>query len=65
MTPAELRVARGITDGGSNPEIAAELMLSTRTVQTHVSHILAKFSFRSRVEIAAEAARQSRVGQEA
>ncbi|MFD8750205.1 ATP-binding protein [Kitasatospora sp. NPDC059577] len=65
LTPTELRVARGIADGGSNPEIAAELMLSTRTVQTHVSHILAKLSFRSRVEIAAEAARQSRVGQEA
>lgn len=64
LTPTELRVAQGIVDGGTNPEIAAELMLSTRTVQTHVSHILAKLSFRSRVEIAAEAARQGRVRQE-
>ncbi|MBP0448706.1 AAA family ATPase [Kitasatospora sp. RG8] len=65
LTPTELRVAQGIADSRSNPEIAAELMLSTRTVQTHVSHILAKLSFRSRVEIAAEAARQSRVRRKA
>ncbi|MFE5582372.1 ATP-binding protein [Kitasatospora sp. NPDC056531] len=58
LTPTELRVARRIADSRSNPEIAAELMLSPRTVQTHVSHILTKLSFRSRVEIAAEAARQ-------
>ncbi|MFJ9845083.1 ATP-binding protein [Kitasatospora sp. NPDC101155] len=64
LTPTELRVARRIADSRSNPEIAAELMLSTRTVQTHVSHILAKLSFRSRVEIAAEAARQDRVHEE-
>ncbi|MFG2848625.1 ATP-binding protein [Kitasatospora sp. NPDC048296] len=64
LTPTELRVAQRIADSRSNPEIAAELMLSTRTVQTHVSHILAKLSFRSRVEIAAEAARQGHVRQE-
>ncbi|MER7673407.1 AAA family ATPase [Kitasatospora sp. NPDC096128] len=64
LTPTELRVARRIADSRSNPEIAAELMLSTRTVQTHVSHILTKLSFRSRVEIAAEAARQDGIHEE-
>ncbi|MER7583721.1 AAA family ATPase [Kitasatospora sp. NPDC097691] len=64
LTPTELRVAQGIAESRSNPEIAAELMISTRTVQTHVSHILAKLSFRSRVEIAAEATRQGGVRQD-
>ncbi|HEY1819583.1 MAG TPA: AAA family ATPase [Trebonia sp.] len=56
LTPTEARIARLIADGRSNPEIAAELFLSRNTVQTHVSHILAKFGARSRMEIAASAA---------
>jgi hypothetical protein len=47
----------GGTGGRSNPDIAAELFLSRNTVQTHVSHILAKLGAQSRVEIAAEARR--------
>ena len=35
------------------------MFLSRRTVQTHVSHILAKLGARSRVEIAAEAAQNA------
>jgi DNA-binding CsgD family transcriptional regulator/tetratricopeptide (TPR) repeat protein len=56
LTPTEAEIARLIADGRSNPEIAAELLLSRNTVQTHVSHILAKFGARSRMEIAASAA---------
>ncbi|MFB7666703.1 helix-turn-helix transcriptional regulator [Kitasatospora sp. NPDC056138] len=58
LTATELRVANLVAVGRSNPEIAAEMLLSARTVQSHVSHILAKLSFRSRVEIAGEAARR-------
>jgi DNA-binding NarL/FixJ family response regulator len=36
----------------SNKEIAAELNVSVRTVENHVSHILAKKNFTNRVEIA-------------
>jgi DNA-binding CsgD family transcriptional regulator len=59
LTPTELTVARLVAEGRSNPDIAAELSLSRNTVQTHVSHILAKLSARSRAEIIAEAFRQS------
>jgi DNA-binding CsgD family transcriptional regulator len=58
LTPAEVRVARLIAEGRSNPDIAAELFLSRRTVQVHVSHILAKLGVHSRVNIASEAARR-------
>jgi DNA-binding CsgD family transcriptional regulator len=52
LTGAELKVAVLVADGLSNPDIAARLFLSRRTVQTHVSHILAKLGAQSRVEIA-------------
>ncbi|MCP2311605.1 ATP-binding protein [Kitasatospora paracochleata] len=58
LTPTELLVAERVAAGLSNPDIAAELLLSPRTVQTHVSHILAKLTVRSRVDIAREAARR-------
>lgn len=51
LTPTEITVARLVAAGRSNPDIAAELHLSRYTVQTHVSHILAKLTARSRVGI--------------
>ena len=51
LTPMELRVVELVSRGGSNPDIAAELQLSRRTVQTHVSHILGKLNMHSRMEI--------------
>jgi DNA-binding CsgD family transcriptional regulator/tetratricopeptide (TPR) repeat protein len=59
LTPTELKVARLVAKGHSNPDIAARLFLSRNTVQTHVSHILAKLSARSRAQIVAEAFRHS------
>jgi DNA-binding NarL/FixJ family response regulator len=50
-------VAYLVAMGRSNPDIAAELFLSRNTVQTHVSHILAKLGVRSRAEIVREAVR--------
>ena len=57
LTPTELKVTRQVAAGKSNPDIATELFLSRRTVQTHVSHILAKLNAGSRIEIARIAAR--------
>jgi DNA-binding NarL/FixJ family response regulator len=36
----------------SNKEIAMQLKVSVRTVETHISHILGKKGFANRVEIA-------------
>jgi DNA-binding NarL/FixJ family response regulator len=52
LTDAEERVAAAVARGLSNKQIAAELEISVRTVENHVSHILAKKRFGNRVEIA-------------
>jgi DNA-binding NarL/FixJ family response regulator len=46
-------VARLIAQGLSNREIAAALVVTERTVEGHVSNILAKLHFRSRAQVAA------------
>ncbi len=55
LSPTEVKVAHLVAGGQSNPEIGAELFLSRRTVQTHVSHIMAKLGVHSRSEVAREA----------
>jgi DNA-binding CsgD family transcriptional regulator/tetratricopeptide (TPR) repeat protein len=56
LTATEIKIAAFVQEGLSNPEIAARLMLSRRTVATHVSHILKKLDVHSRTDIAREAA---------
>jgi DNA-binding NarL/FixJ family response regulator len=53
LTPRELQVARLIAGGHSNKEIAAELVISQRTAENHVEHILTKLGFTSRAQVAA------------
>jgi DNA-binding NarL/FixJ family response regulator len=55
LTETERRVAALVAEGRSNPDIAAKLYLSRRTVRNHVSHILAKLGLSSRVELAVRA----------
>jgi DNA-binding CsgD family transcriptional regulator len=57
LTETEVRVVRLIAQHMSNPEIAQQLVLSRRTVETHVSHALAKLGCTSRRELAAQAPR--------
>jgi DNA-binding NarL/FixJ family response regulator len=52
LTDAEWRVAEAVARGLSNKEIAAELNLSLRTVEGHISRILDKKSLSNRVELA-------------
>lgn len=52
LTEAEERIALAVANGQSNKEIAAQFDISVRTVENHISHILAKKGFSNRVEIA-------------
>ncbi|WP_172652662.1 protein kinase domain-containing protein [Rhodococcus opacus] len=52
LTPREWEIARLVTQGMTNKEIAAELIIGKRTVDTHVAHVLAKCGLRRRSEIA-------------
>jgi DNA-binding CsgD family transcriptional regulator/tetratricopeptide (TPR) repeat protein len=56
LTATEIKIAAFVEEGLSNPEIAARLLLSRRTVGSHVSHILKKLDVHSRTDIAREAA---------
>ena len=53
LTTREREVAAQIAQGKSNQAIAAELFLSLKTVEAHVTRILSKLGFTSRAQIAA------------
>jgi DNA-binding CsgD family transcriptional regulator len=59
LTPRELQVLRLIATGRTNKAIAAELCVSDRTVDRHVSNILTKLSLPSRAAATAYAYRHS------
>jgi DNA-binding CsgD family transcriptional regulator len=48
----ELQAARLVADGKTNPEIAPQLFLSHKTVETHIRNIFRKRDVASRVELA-------------
>jgi len=52
LTPAELRVAALAAQGRSNPEIAQELFVTRRTVETHLTHAFMKLDIAARSELA-------------
>ena len=55
LTPRELQVLRLVTAGRTNKAIAAELVLSRRTVDRHVSNIFTKLGVSSRAAATAYA----------
>ena len=57
LTARELDVLRHLVDGKTDREIADALYIGPRTVQTHVSNLLAKLAVSNRAEAAAVAVR--------
>jgi len=56
LTPHEHRVALLVAEGRTNPEVAAELYVTRKTVEHHLSQIYRKLGLRSRTELARELA---------
>jgi DNA-binding CsgD family transcriptional regulator len=66
LTAHEERIARAVASGATNKEVAAELFLSPKTIEFHLSSIYRKLGIRSRTELAAWVAggRLARLGAE-
>jgi NarL family two-component system response regulator LiaR len=62
LTEREMQVLRLVAQGLSNPEIARELVISERTVRTHVSNILGKLHLANRTQAALYALREGLAG---
>jgi DNA-binding CsgD family transcriptional regulator len=56
LTPRELEVAQLVASGKTNREIAAELFLSERTIETHLSNVFTKLGVSSRAAVASAGA---------
>ncbi|HEY8114336.1 MAG TPA: AAA family ATPase [Actinomycetes bacterium] len=56
LTERELEIGRMVATGASNPEIAEAMFVSRKTIERHVSNILAKTGTRNRAELAAHLA---------
>ncbi len=52
LTPTELRVVQFVARGMANKEIAQELNVSQRTIESHVSNMLGKTGLHNRTELA-------------
>jgi DNA-binding NarL/FixJ family response regulator len=55
-----LQVAQLVVDRRTNPEIAAQLFLSNKTVESHLRNIFRKLGVASRVELARAVERAAR-----
>lgn len=53
LTRREQEIAELLAEGKTNKEIAATLVISQRTAESHVEHILVKLGFTSRAQVAA------------
>ena len=58
LTKRELEVLGLLADGLSQKEIAARLVISSKTVAAHVQHILGKLGVHSRTQAVAHAYRR-------
>lgn len=59
LTPREREIVGLIARGMSNNDVAAQLSVSTRTIESHINHIIAKTAVASRADFKALAVRLS------
>ncbi len=52
LTPTELKVVQWVARGMANREIALEMKVSQRTIESHVSNMLGKTGLHNRTELA-------------
>ena len=62
LTPREREIAVLVSDGATNRDISSSLVLSERTIETHVQNILTKLGFHSRTQIASWVLREGIAG---
>jgi DNA-binding CsgD family transcriptional regulator len=60
LTDSERRIAELVARGATNREVAAALVISTHTVDSHLRHVFAKLAISSRVQLATIVTRQGR-----
>ncbi|HYY01913.1 MAG TPA: LuxR C-terminal-related transcriptional regulator, partial [Mycobacterium sp.] len=59
LTPTERAVVGLVSEGLPNKDVATRLLISPRTVETHLTHIYSKLGLNSRVQLVNEAARHA------
>ena len=63
LTPRELEVLQLLAEGLTQPQIAGQLVISPRTVGTHIQNLLGKLDVHSRAQAVALAHRLGLVSQ--
>jgi NarL family two-component system response regulator LiaR len=64
LTTRELEVIRLVARGRSNQDIARELVISEKTVKTHVSNVLSKLNLEDRTQLAIHAIKSGLMGED-
>ena len=59
LTPTESQVVALVSEGLTNPQIAARMFISRATVKVHLSHVFQKLGVSTRAELAAQAIRRA------
>jgi DNA-binding CsgD family transcriptional regulator len=59
LTPTEREVVQLVSKGLANKDVATRMLISPRTVQTHLTHVYTKLGLTSRMQLMAEAARHA------